>query len=402
MQRYKSAAGVACAVYALTLAGCGGGNGNSGSGAPASSTTSSSGASATQTLNAQGTIVLPNGAKGVAVVHIEDTSGNLMSTPSVANIAAAGSVTLVAEPADFLQGLIAAGQTLQTFNNATTSPQITDNVQLSSSAGTPLSLSVIADTSFSVVQMSQFADSVTTCFTGGLHLTKDSTGQPVSGTPGQPSAVAYVVSPDASAMVAWTAAGAFQFFSLSPVSGVHAENINSSFQLQGTGTTPSIKGRGALAWSPTSDTVLAGGHDGSLVAMSGLKGASPRSNAIYLPGTPAVASIAFAPSGKYAVVATASGLFTVSINSSGVAAVVSGPVNPSYTLSNGGTYQLAQAQSIAITADGKFLVALTDEPSATNGTLLGMPIDGSGAIGSVGMTQGGFLATQGVDDLFAH
>jgi len=35
--------------------------------------------------------------------------------------------------------------------------------------------------------------------------------------------------------------------------------------------------------------------------------------------------------------------------------------------------------------------------SATNGTLVAMPVDASGNVGNVGMTQGGFLATQNMD-----
>ncbi|MFZ0761735.1 MAG: hypothetical protein WAM69_17455 [Candidatus Sulfotelmatobacter sp.] len=358
-----------------------------------SSGNDTNGGNGTPPPNAEGTIVLPNGSSGVAVVHIEDASGNLMSTPTSANIAAAGPVTVLSEPPDFSQGIVAGGQTLQTLNTATTAPQITDNVQLPSD-GTPISAAVIADTTFSVVQMSQLTSFATTCFTGGLHL---ATNQSLAA--GQPEDLAFLVSPDGTGMVASGAAGTFDIYALSPVTGAHGENIDWSFSLPG--PVPTITGRGAMAWNRASDTVLGGGQDGSLNAISGLK-STPAFNAIDLPGNPAVASITFAPSGEYAIVATASGLFTVSVNSSGIPAVVAGPVDLSYPGSDGQTYQLDQAQSVAITADGNFLVALTDQPSATNGTLVAMPIDASGTVGSVGMTEGGFLAMQGADVLFAH
>jgi hypothetical protein len=377
-------------LIAIFLTACGGassgssGNNGNGSGTGTGSTPP----------NAQGTLLLPNGSQGVAVIHIEDTSGNLMNPPSSTNVAAAAPITIISEPPDFSQGIVAGGQTLQTLNNATSTPQITDNVTLASD-GTPISAAVIADTTFSVVQMSELTDFSTTCFTGGLHTTTGGNAP----TPGSPTDIAYNVSPDGTGMVGADTGGGFDFYSLSPVTGAHGENIDPAFSLPG--PVPSVTGRGALAWNPGSNTVLAGGQDGSLNAISGLK-STPQQNAIDLPGAPAVASIAYAPSGGYAVVATAGGLFVVSVNSSGIPAVISGPANPSYTGSDGATYQLSQAQSVAITADGNFLVALTDQPSPTNGTLVVIPIDASGDIGSVGASTGGFLATPGVDALFAH
>jgi hypothetical protein len=166
---------------------------------------------------------------------------------------------------------------------------------------------------------------------------------------------------------------------------------------------PSIGGRGAMAFDPTNAAnLLAGAPNGALAAFTSLATGNTQSNVIMLSGTPAVASIAYAPTAKYAIVATNAGLFTVNVSSSGTPNVVLGPVNPSYQGSDGKSYQLSGAQSIAITQDGKYLVALTNQPSATNGTLVAMPVDASGNVGSVGMTQGGFLATQNMDVLFAH
>ncbi len=405
---------LACvSLFGLSLAGCGGGSSSdpaSGSGNTGSSGNGSSG-SGTATQNEQGTVVFPNGSSGVAVVHIEDANGALLATPVVTNISAAGPVTLVAEPADFSQGLVIGAQDVQTFNNAATSPQITDDVQMPSGAGTPISASVIADTTFSVIQTTQLQSYFSTCFTGGLHLTETAPGsdQPALPPAGQATDIAWLVSPDGSRLVGFDVAGGFDFTALSPMTTAHGENT------QGTGSVagpiPSITGRGALAWDAGSDTVVAGGPDGSLTVISGIQAtqngdpvpaSSYTTNSMYLPGTPAVASVAYAPNGQYVVVATASGLFIVSVSGSGVPSVIAGPLDPSYTLSDGSTYQLDHAQSIAITADGNFLVALTDEPSPTNGTLVAMSIDASGNIGAVGMIQSGFLATQGVDDLFAH
>jgi hypothetical protein len=171
---------------------------------------------------------------------------------------------------------------------------------------------------------------------------------------------------------------------------------------------PLVSGRGAMAFDPTSNILLQGGSDGSLNAVSNLKAVlsgqalSPTEAGIFLPGNPSVASIAYGPNGQYAVVASNAGLFTIAVDGSGNPAVTAAPVNLSYQGSDGNTYPLSGAQSIAITQDGKYLVALTDQPSPTNGTLVAMPISASGTIGDVGMAQSGFLATQNMDVLFAH
>lgn len=371
------------------LSGCGGGstssssNSNGGNGNPRGSTQA----------NAQGTVLVPNGSKGVAVIHIEDNSGNLMATPAVTNVPAAGPVTVLAEPPDFSQGVVASAQALQTLNTASTTPQLTDNVSVSGD-GNAISAAVITGSTFSVVQMSQLAGYATTCFTGGLHMAG---GQTLS--PGAAQAVAFNVSPDGTVMAQWNTSATLELWLVTATTSPHAVSFGNlaTFNV----ASPIVSGRGALAFDPTSSILLQGGSDGSLNAVTSLKTA-PSGSGVFLPGTPAVTSIAYAPNGKYAVVATNAGLFTITLDSTGTPVVGAGPVNSSYKGSDGNTYQLSGAQSIAITQDGKYLVALTDQPSATNGTLVAMPIDASGNIGSVGMVKGGLLATQNMDVLFAH
>jgi hypothetical protein len=348
--------------------------------------------------NPRGTVIVPNGASGVAIVHVEDASGDLLATASVRNLAAAGNVTLVAEPADFSQGIVATDQELQTLNAATTLPEVTDDVALSSllssgSPGTVLSVAVFADSTFSAVQMSGVSSFATTCFTGGLHV-----GQNQTLVAGAPAATAMLASPDGSLMAAWGSEG-LVFWNITATTSPHAVQYSPTPPYPA--STPVVTGRGAMAFDPTSsDTLLAGGPDGTLHAFTNLHTA-PAHQSIDLPGKPAVASVAYAPGGQYAVVATTSGLFTVSV-SAGVPAAAAAPSNPTYTGSDGSTYPLSGAQSLAITADGSYLVALTDQPSASAGTLVVMPIDASGTVGPVGLTQGGLLATAGADVLLVH
>jgi hypothetical protein len=406
-----------CASKTSALPTCGawstqnGGGGSGGSTTGGSSTGGSSGTSgglggadagdfdAGPPPNPVGTVILPNGKQGVAVVHIEDVSGNLVPAPQVASfVAESGPVLLVSEPSDFSQGLVLTTEGIETLDTATSSPQIVGPVvALPTSSGTPLSAAVIATSTFSVVQMSQLTDFFTTCFTTGLHLAQDQTM-----TVGPALAMAYDVSPDGTGMVAWEVSGAFDFYELSPTTQEHGENIDLTFAGGGAGQTPvpAVTGRGAMAWNAASDTVLAGGQDGSVTAFTGIK-ESPSMSSIVLPGAPAVASISYAPGGTYAVVATASGLFTVVVSTGGVPSVSAGPINPSYAW-GGETYQLDHAQSVGISADGKYLVALTDQPTSTNGTLVVIPIDTSGDVGAVGLTLGGFVASLGVDALSVH
>jgi hypothetical protein len=202
-------------------------------------------------------------------------------------------------------------------------------------------------------------------------------------------------------MSGWDTSGNVQFFLVTATQNPHAVSFNNfgSYNL----AAPSVGGRGAMAFDPTNAAnLLAGAPNGALAAFTSLATGNTQSNVIMLPGAPSVASIAYAPTAKFAIIATKAGLFTVSVSSSGTPTVVLGPVNPSYKGSDGKSYQLSGAQSIAITQDGKYLVALTNQPSVSNGTLVAMPVDVSGNVSNVATTQGGFLAAQNMDVLFAH
>jgi hypothetical protein len=354
--------------------------------------------------NPHGTVVLPNGAQGVAIVHIEDATGALMAQPSVLNLPAMGDVVLVAEPPDLSQGIVATTQALQTLDNATTTPSITDDVPFSQFAdggtvGVPTTMTVFADSTFESVQLSDVYAPFFTCFTGGLHLAQNQTVTSSHAT----STVALNASPDGTLIAETDVSGLDVVFEnvvtmLSP----HEIYYSGDF-FEPVTTAGVVTGRGAMAYDPTtSDTMLYAGSDGTLYAFTSLK-TTHAVQSVALPGAPAGASIAYAPTGQFAVVATSTGLFTVTVDAaSGTPSVVGGPANPTYQGSDGMTYALSGAQSIAITSDGKYLVALIDQPSPTSGTLVALSIDASGSVGSIGMTKGGFLANPSADVLSAY
>ncbi len=380
---------IICSI-GLGLLGCAGNatGGNSNGGGP--------GGGGGVTANAQGTVLLPNGGQGVAIVHIEDNFGNLLSTPLVTNLKAAGPVTVIAESPDLSQGLVASGQSLQTLNDAATSPKIVDNLSVAG-FGSPVSAAVLSDSTFSNVQMSQVTDWFTTCFTGGLHMAQ---GQTISA--GQAQVMAVNASPDGNWMAQWDTDGSLAMWGVTATTNPHAVSFYGPWWFSV--APPIIGGRGALAFSSNSSILLQGGSDGSLNAftLNSSNGNWTQGTQVFLQGNPAVASIAFAPGGQYAIVATNAGLFTITVDGSGSPVVVSGPANLPYRAADGNTYQLLGAQSIAITQDGKYLVALTDQPSSANGTLVAMPVDASGNVGSAGITKSGFLANPNMDVLFAH
>jgi hypothetical protein len=351
--------------------------------------------------NPHGTIIVPAGPNGIEIVHIEDTNGGMSSAPSVQNISVAGNVLLVAEPPDLSQGVVATTEALRTLNNAATEPLLSDNIPLSSiadggSVGVPTSVTVFADSTFSSVQMSNVYAPFFTCFTGGLHLAQN---QVI--TPDTTSDVALNASPDGTLIATTYSSGVIGFNTVVTMLSPHEIYYSSNFSFTGL-PTPMVTGRGAMAYDPTtSDTMLYAGPDGNVYAFSSLKTAGVQSS-VALPGAPVGASVAYAPGGQFAVVATSAGLFTITVDSAGTPVVATGPVNPSYEGSDRNTYTVSGAQSIAITSDGLFLIALTDQPSTDSGMLLVMPIDTNGNVGAVGFTLGDQWAAANADVLSAY
>jgi hypothetical protein len=378
----------------------GGASGADGTVGASDSGTSGKNPEAAAPLNPHGTVIVPNGAQGIAIVHIEDSNGALLATPSITSVAATGSVLFVAEPPDLSQGVVATTLALQTLDNATTTPFLTDDIPLSTLAdgaavGVPLSIGVFADSTFSSVEMSGVYSDFIVCFTGGLHIAQNQTL-----TPHAPLSTALNTSPDGT-LIATMYSATIGFNTVVTMLSPHDIVYGSPFSFSGL-PTPAVTARGAMAYEPTtSDTMLYAAPNGTLYAFTTLK-TTGAMNSLALPGTPAGASVAYAPSGQYAIVATTSGLFTVSVDGTGTPVVLGGPFNPGYTGADGNAYTLSGAQSIAMTADGQYLVALTDQPSPESGTLVAMPVDASGNIGAVGLASGPFMATQNADVLAAY
>jgi hypothetical protein len=397
-------------VLLLLITGCSAGTGAPpvGSGGSGSSGSGGAGGSGNSVKVGQsGTIVLPNGSSGVAVVHIEDSSGNPLSSPQLKNIAAAFPVTLVAEPPDFSQGLIGGGTMVQEIDAATTTPSLAGTVQVYTS-GSLTALAIDADSSFSFLQMTAFDTFDLLCFTGGLHQTTDANGNvDLTSILGSQQFNSFVASADGTLGAEMGSAG-LEVWTFAAETSPH-EIIPSGPYWIPPNPTSAIQGRGAMAINPnTNGQVLVGAGD-QLYVYSGFKSNFPSADeygtSVIIPNGATISSVAYLPGGNYAVIATSAGLYTATIGDTGSAITVtlsSSAANPTFVGSDGNTYAVDHAQSIAITQDGKYLVALTDQPSETSGTLVILPVSSAGVVGSVGATVPNLLATEGVDSVFAY
>lgn len=382
----------------LALFGCAASS-NSSAGSTQSSTTPAG-------TGASGTIVLPNGSAGVAVVHIEDASGNLLSTPVLTNYSTSFPVTVVAEPPDFSQGLVGGGATAQTFNTATTAPALAETEQVYTS-GNITSLTINADSTFSFVEINSLYGFDTLCFTGGLHQTTGGNGF----NPGTQPSGAIVSSPNGAfgAEIGVNSNG-MNLYGYTAVASPHSIDFDDIAFGIAPYSNSKVIGRGAMAFNPSTNTSLLVGSGTELVAYTNItaNGFPYYSQAVaQVPSSATVSSIAYGPNGNYAIVATTAGFYVATVTpsngtSSATLSLNATPADPTYKGSDGNTYAIDHAQSIAITQDGKYLVALTDQPSATEGTLIILPISTSGTVGSASATVSGLLATAGVDSVFAY
>jgi len=354
-----------------------------------------------QVPSAKGIAVLPNGANGIAIVHLEDTTGKLLLSPAVTNLSAGGaSISLISETADFSQGIAVGGGRLQSLNNATGAASVTQNLALPANAGEVTSVSVIPKTGLAMVAASSLTSYALASFSGGLHFTANQGYRA-----GSASELAVLASPNGSAAVATNTSGAVDFYSFSPATNAQPEGLVLQKAVAGGIGIPAVIGRGAMAWSPNSTIALIGDAGGTVTVVENSDAfggsAAPVATTYLIPGKAAVVSIAYAPNGEYAVLATSAGLFTVTIQS-GSTLSLKGPVSPTYSTASGASFALNHAQSVAITSDGQYLVALTDQPSESDGSLVIMPLDASGNVGNVETGVSGFQANLGVDALYVN
>jgi hypothetical protein len=152
------------------------------------------------------------------------------------------------------------------------------------------------------------------------------------------------------------------------------------------GTRGPITGRGAMAFSPVDSTravAVQGPGASDVNLITGLPGAITLSSHTTLTPAATALSVALTPAGNFAVVGTDVGVFVVGgVATSALAQVnpAGGAFSPSYTDSFGATRKLANATSIGVSGDGKFVAALVAETSGTalRASLVVLPLDVNG------------------------
>ena len=120
--------------------------------------------------------------------------------------------------------------------------------------------------------------------------------------------------------------------------------------------------------------------------------------------TPAVTSlfsVSVTPGCGFAYVGTDSGIVTISGVNTGSLAQVGSPFNPTFTVSGTST-TLGSVPTLAITVDGKFIAAFSDNPSGFGGpgTELTLSIGSSGGLSVVGQTNS--VGVPANDQALAH
>ncbi len=155
-----------------------------------------------------------------------------------------------------------------------------------------------------------------------------------------------------------------------------------------------LRGVGNVAFDPADATkALVAGNTGGqanvLTLVTGLPGAITRSSTVALPA--AINSLAIDPTGTYAYVATAAGIYSVggipslalTIAPAFTTRAAQTPSVLTYTNCNGAAASLSNVSSVRLSSDGRYLVALGNAPGTVcriagyNSAVVAVPINSS-------------------------
>jgi hypothetical protein len=180
--------------------------------------------------------------------------------------------------------------------------------------------------------------------------------------------------------------------------GVTTSSVGYQFNIasedRNLGAAVTLRGNGATAFDPedASRALVGGTSSGAaqqLTLVTGMPTAITESSTLQLPG--AINSISYSPVGTYAAVGTTAGIVIVSGASGNSLTLITpfGPgiaaYTPTFTNCNGTTSTLTNVQSVAFSADEKYLVAVGTAAgvscaSGYNATLVAVPfLAGTGA-----------------------
>lgn len=373
-----------------------------------------------------------NGPGALQVVNLYDATGTPLATPKLTSLPFSNANDLDGEALtpDGTQGIMVdGGNTVRFFSgvNAGVPVASANTVDITSYGADGDSVAIMPNGDESVV--SGDSDTSLLLISGIL----SGSPQPAVTLPVPSSRDGVAISNDGKVLLARGPSG-LTVFAIAPVKaaagplgGTVSHTFTQTFDLTSVGTGGAQEdGRDGMAISPkdSSRAVVIGDSSGgaSVSLLTGLpgtpvvsslrlqlpaakvrqaaarpeRGAHPR---LALTGVTSVASVAITPDGKNAIIGTNAGLVFVSGVDTGALAQVGTPFSPAITVS-GANYTLAGIPTLGITLDGKYVVALTPQPSSTNGILLVIPIQAGGFGAPVGQLNG--VAIPDNDQILIH
>ena len=373
------------------------------------------------------------GGGNLQVINLYGADGKPLAVPTVSQLlfSGAGDLDGQALTPDGSQGiLVDGGNTVRFFSGTQTGTPVasTTTVDISAYGGDGDSVAIMPNGETAVVSGGSNSLLVISGITSGNPVATESLPLPFS-------CDGVVISGDGKTMLARGGSGLVSF-SIAPVTpgagalgGTRSYSFTQISEVPGLGASGVRDGREGMAFSPvdSSRAVLIGASgSGNIDLVTGIPlntasrsihlnlpastGRSVRhqtsrhGRALLLPtGASRVESVSVTPDGKYAVVGTDAGLILLSGIDTGVLTQVGGVYSPSFTVAGttgAQTFTLTDVSTLGITLDGKYVVALTPQPSSNNGTILLIPITATGFGAPVSQASG--IAVPNNDQLLIH
>lgn len=398
------------------------------------------------TLANFGVALLADDTGLLQVINLYDAADNALSAPKLSSLQFAGANDLDGQaltPDGSFGVLVDGGNTVRFFSGVQTGIPLasTKTVDISSFGGDGDSVAIMPNGDTAVVS----GDSDTLVVITGI----------VSGNPTLTTTIqlpftcdGVLIANDGKTLIARGAGlAAFAIAPATPAPGSLGGTINLSFTLtastQGGGQITTLNnipastgedGRDGVGFSPADPSrAIVIGTDGNgspaAVLLTGLPGTPvvrsiplnlPSSGAtrairaprkrrehtrLALSGVGRLFGVAITPDGKNAVVGTDSGLALLSGVNTGSLAQVGSVFNPNYTIAANGTnstqtQNLGTVSTLAITLDGRYVVACASNNTSNGGSLLVYPITASGFSTQVGQLDN--IGIPGNDQILLH
>lgn len=332
---------------------------------------------------------MADGSGGLQVIHLYNTNGSLLTTPTISYLDYANAYDLdgQAMTPDGSQGIMVdGGNTVRFFSAVQTGVPIasTKTVDISNYGGDGDSVAILPTGDEAVVSGDAYNEEV---LVSGIL-----SGNPVAATtiPVPSYRDGLVISHDGTVLLARGSSGVtvFAVAPITPVAGSIAGTVSHSFTQKANLTTvgypPSEDGRDGMAMSPVDPTKAVVITYSTIQLLTGLKTTPVVGTPVTLPASGAY-SVSVTPDGKLAIVGTSGGLLMYSGVDTGTLTQVGTLYAPKYTLGTN-SVTLGNITTLGITLDGKYVVA----GDQSNTALVVIPYTSSGfatapasALGSV-------------------